>query len=159
MPPIVSVVGSPDSGKTTLIEKLVPILVGKGLRVAVVKHHAHGDFDFDKEGKDSWKLYQAGADVVVASPFKITLVRRSGNIYDLDYVVERYLRDYDLVLTEGFNRHGKPRIVVLKPGDEISRFKVGKILAVVCERDVAGHRTFRLTDEDVAKIAELIVGP
>jgi molybdopterin-guanine dinucleotide biosynthesis protein B len=156
MPEIVSVVGSPDSGKTTLIEKLVPILMEKGLRVVVIKHHAHGDFDFDEEGKDSWKLYQAGADVVVASPFKITLIRKSKDIYDLDYVVERYLKDYDLVLTEGFNRHGKPRIVVLRPGDDISRFKIGKILAIVCERDVESYPTYRLTDEDVFRIAELI---
>ncbi len=157
MPVIVSVVGSPDSGKTTLIEKLVPILIKKGLRVAVVKHHAHGDFEFDREGKDSWKLYNAGADVVIASPFKIALIRRSTEIYDLDYVVERYLKDYDLVLTEGFNRYGKPRIVVLKFGDDISRYEMGRVLAVVCERDVAGYPTFRLTDEDAAKMAELIV--
>ncbi len=157
MPSVVSVVGFPNSGKTTLIEKLVPILMEKGLRVVVVKHHAHGDFDFDREGKDSWKIYQAGADVVIASPFKVALIRRSTEIYDLDHVVERYLKDYDLVLTEGFNHYGKPRIVVLKPDDDITKFKIGKIIAVVCEKDVEGYPTYRLTDESIAEIANLIL--
>jgi molybdopterin-guanine dinucleotide biosynthesis protein MobB len=152
---VVSIVGSPDSGKTTLIEKLVPILKRGGLRVAVVKHHAHGDFEFDREGKDSWKHYRAGADVIIAGPTKIALIRRSKEIYSLDLVVERYLKDYDVILTEGFNLSGKPRIVVLKPGDEISRFEKGEIIAVVCEKEVEGYDTYSL--EDAAKIAELIL--
>jgi molybdopterin-guanine dinucleotide biosynthesis protein B len=152
---VISIVGSPDSGKTTLIERIVPILRQRGLKVAVVKHHAHGDFEFDEKGKDSWKHYTAGADVIIASPNKIALMRRSKEIYNLDWIVERYLRHYDVILTEGFNLAGKPRIVVLKPEDKISRFKKGEIIAVVCEEEVEGYYTYRL--EDAAEIAELIL--
>ena len=75
MIPIVSVVGKSDSGKTTLIEKLVPELTRRGYRVATVKHDMHG-FEVDREGKDSWRHKQAGAHtVVIASPQKIALIR------------------------------------------------------------------------------------
>jgi molybdopterin-guanine dinucleotide biosynthesis protein B len=155
---IVSIVGSPDSGKTTLIETVVPLLKQRGLRVAVVKHHAHGDFSFDREGKDSWRFYNRGADVLVVCPGKLAMVRRTGeNEYSLDYVYERFLKDkYDIVLTEGFNSAGKDRIVVLNPSDNIERFRKGKIMAVVCERDLPDYKTFRLKEEDFREIAEMI---
>ena len=60
MIPIISIVGKSDSGKTTLIEKLVPVLTKRGYRVATVKHDVHG-FEVDREGKDSWRHKQAGA--------------------------------------------------------------------------------------------------
>ena len=157
MTAVISIVGSPDSGKTTLIEKIIPILKERGLKVAVVKHHAHGDFEFDKEGKDSWKHYNAGADVIVASSQKMALVRRSDG-FDLNAVVEKYLENYDVVLTEGFNSAGKPRIVVLKPGDDISRFEIGEIIAVVCSEKVKGYEEKTLSLEDYRKLANMILG-
>jgi len=50
--PIISIVGKSNSGKTTLLEKLIPELVKRGYRVATIKHNVHG-FDVDHEGKDS----------------------------------------------------------------------------------------------------------
>lgn len=55
------------SGKTTLIEQLVREFKQRGLRVAVIKHDAHG-FDIDREGKDTWRFQMAGADLVAISP-------------------------------------------------------------------------------------------
>jgi len=52
MIPIVSIVGKSDSGKTTLIEKLLPELTRRGLRIATIKHDTHG-FEVDHEGKDA----------------------------------------------------------------------------------------------------------
>jgi molybdopterin-guanine dinucleotide biosynthesis protein B len=154
---IISVVGSPDSGKTTVIEKIVPVLIEKGLKIAVVKHHAHGDFDFDKEGKDSWKFYQSGADVAISSPTRFALIKRVDELqYDLEYVYDRYLSRYDLVLTEGFSRAGKDRIVVVNSPEEISRFENGRIIAVVCKRSVPGYTTFRLQEEDLKRLANLV---
>ena len=75
MIPIVSIVGKSDIGKTTLIEKLLPELTGRGYRVATVKHDVHG-FEVDREGKDSWRHKKAGAHtVVISSPQKIALIR------------------------------------------------------------------------------------
>ncbi|MET1124369.1 MAG: molybdopterin-guanine dinucleotide biosynthesis protein B [Archaeoglobaceae archaeon] len=151
---IVSIVGTSGSGKTTLITRLVPILKRRGLRVAVVKRHAHGDFEIDKEGKDSWKIYNSGADVVIASPVKLALIKRV-NADDLDWIVERYLFDYDVVLTEGFSKAGKDRIVVVKKPEEVEFFKQGRILAVVCDERVEGYRWFRR--DDVESVASLIL--
>ena len=61
MTPIVSIVGRTNSGKTTLIEKLVPALSRRGHRVATIKHHHHGEFEADHPGKDSWRHAQASA--------------------------------------------------------------------------------------------------
>ena len=98
---IISFVGNSDSGKTTLITKVVPLLKRKGLKVAVVKH-SHQDFTIDKEGKDSWRIYQCGADVVIASPTKLAFIKRVERD-DLNEIYEKYLKEYDLVLTEGYN--------------------------------------------------------
>ncbi|MEQ1626536.1 MAG: molybdopterin-guanine dinucleotide biosynthesis protein B, partial [Nitrospira sp.] len=62
--PIVSFVGRSNSGKTTLIERVIPELVRAGYRVATVKHAGHG-FDLDTEGKDSWRHKRAGASSVI----------------------------------------------------------------------------------------------
>ena len=68
MIPIVSIVGRSNTGKTTLIEKLIPELRRRGYRVATIKHNIHG-FDIDHEGKDSWRHKKAGARLtVIASP-------------------------------------------------------------------------------------------
>ena len=66
MPPIVSIVGKSDSGKTTLLEKLVAAIRSRGYRVGTIKHDTHG-FDIDHEGKDSWRHKKAGARTVVLS--------------------------------------------------------------------------------------------
>ena len=153
---IISIVGPSDSGKTTLITKIVPLLIEKGLKVAVVKHHAHGDFEVDKEGKDSWKIYKSGADVIISSSKKMAFIKRMKED-SLDYVYERYLKnDYDLVLTEGYSRAKKDRIVVVKNPEEIEYFKHGRILAVVCDEEFAS-KNYRIFKRDqVGEIAEFI---
>ena len=102
MPPIISIVGNSDSGKTTLIEKLIPELRHRGYRVGTVKHASHG-FDIDRRGKDSWRHHQAGAEiVVVASPEQIAMVKNDP-CDSLD-CLERYFEGVDLVLAEGFKK-------------------------------------------------------
>ena len=89
MIPIISIVGKSDSGKTTLIEKLVPELTRRGYRVATVKHDIHG-FEVDREGKDSWRHKQAGAHtVVISSPQKIALIRDVEKDLTLDEIREK----------------------------------------------------------------------
>ena len=64
IPPILSFVGHSNSGKTTLIERIIPELIRAGYRIATVKHAGHG-FELDTEGKDSWRHKQAGASTVI----------------------------------------------------------------------------------------------
>ncbi|MEK6558347.1 MAG: molybdopterin-guanine dinucleotide biosynthesis protein B, partial [Candidatus Margulisiibacteriota bacterium] len=63
-PPILSIAGHSNSGKTTLIERLIPELSRLGYRVGTIKHDAH-NFVMDHEGKDTWRMSQAGAQTVV----------------------------------------------------------------------------------------------
>jgi len=114
MIPIVSIVGTSDSGKTTLIEKLVPELVRRGYRVATIKHDVHG-FDVDREGKDSWRHKQAGAHtVVISSPQKLALIRDVDHDAELGELRDRYIQDVDIILSEGFKRNSQPKIEVFR---------------------------------------------
>ena len=64
--PIITFVGKSGTGKTTLLEQLIPMLKARGLRLAVLKHDAH-HFEMDKPGKDTYRFTAAGADVVTIS--------------------------------------------------------------------------------------------
>ena len=112
MPPVISVVGKSNSGKTTLIEKLIVTLKKRGHKVGIIKHAHHG-FDMDREGKDSWRHQKAGADtVLVASPSGIAMTKKQQNP-SLDSLLP-YFQDMDLVITEGFKRENKPKIEVFR---------------------------------------------
>jgi molybdopterin-guanine dinucleotide biosynthesis protein MobB len=113
-PPIVSIVAKSGTGKTTLLEKLIGELKRRGYRVGAVKHDAH-KFDIDREGKDSWRLTQAGADtMLITSPAKVALVKqnRDGIEPPLTEAIAAYCGDLDIVLTEGFKKSSMPKIEV-----------------------------------------------
>jgi molybdopterin-guanine dinucleotide biosynthesis protein MobB len=116
MIPMVSIVGKSNSGKTTLLEKLIPELKKRGYRIATVKHHVH-NFDIDTEGKDSWKHARAGADtVVIASPGKVAMIKRVDGEYTLDKIGSKIISDADIILTEGYKMGDKPKIEVFRRG-------------------------------------------
>jgi molybdopterin-guanine dinucleotide biosynthesis adapter protein len=112
MIPVVSVVGKSNSGKTTLVEKMIGELVRRGYRVATIKHNRHG-FEIDHEGKDSWRHKQAGArTAVIASPNRVAVVEDTERDFDIGELVSRYIRDADIVLSEGFKKNPFPKIEV-----------------------------------------------
>ncbi len=112
MPAVVSFVGRSESGKTTLIEKVIPILRSHGLRVGTVKHTHHSP-ELDRGGKDSARHLAAGAaTVVLASAGQIQLVK-TGADCGLDGLL-RYFQDVDLLITEGYKRERAPKIEVLR---------------------------------------------
>jgi len=114
MIPIISIVGKSDSGKTTLIEKLVPELTRRGYRIATVKHDLHG-FEVDREGKDSWRHKQAGAHtVVIASPNKVALIRDVERDLTLEEIREKLIQDVDLILSEGYKKDVQPKIEIFR---------------------------------------------
>src|SRR4030066_1554380 len=114
MIPIISIVGKSDSGKTTLIEKLVPELTRRGYRVATVKHDVHG-FEVDQEGKDSWRHKKAGAHtVVISSPQKIALIRDVEKDLTLEEIREKFIQDVDLILSEGYKKDIQPKTGVFR---------------------------------------------
>ena len=110
---LIGFAGWSGAGKTTLLARLIPELVGRGLRVSTLKH-AHHEFDVDTPGKDSWTHRQAGAtEVLVASSRRWALMHelRGEAEPGLIKLVGR-LGVVDLVLVEGFKRGGHPRIEV-----------------------------------------------
>jgi len=112
MPLIVSFVGRSESGKTTLIEKLIPVLRRRGFRVGTIKHTHHSP-ELDRSGKDSARHLAAGAStVVLASSGQIQLVKTGVN-GGLDGLV-RYFDDVDLLITEGYKQERTPKIEVLR---------------------------------------------
>ncbi len=100
-----------NTGKTTYLEKLIPLLKRAGLRVAVVKHDAH-DFQLDQPGKDTWRFARAGADVVaIASGSRYAMM--ACRPVTLEEIL-RQTRDADLVLTEGFKQEHCPKIALYR---------------------------------------------
>ena len=104
-----------NSGKTTLIEKLIPLLKERGLTVGVLKHASKG-FDPEQPGKDSWRFQEAGADIVALAGPGGTVLMRSGerelDPEDLNHI----LGTCDIVLREGFKSAGGDRIEVFRSG-------------------------------------------
>jgi len=114
MPPVVSVIGKANSGKTTFLEKLIPALIAHGLRVGTIKHHVHA-FEMDTPGKDTWRHKRAGASVVaLASPSGLGLIRDTDRDLHLDELVNLYFSEVDLVLTEGYKTGPAPKIEVFR---------------------------------------------
>jgi molybdopterin-guanine dinucleotide biosynthesis adapter protein len=112
--PVVSIVGRSKSGKTTLLEKIIPELKRRGYKVGTVKHHAHAGFDIDIPGKDTWRHAQAGSDhVVIAAPDKIASIRRVAREFLLDEIIVD-MQDVDIILTEGYKRADKPKIEIVR---------------------------------------------
>jgi len=117
---VLGVVGWGGSGKTTLLTRLLPVLTGRGLKVATLKH-AHHAFDVDLPGKDSYEHRKAGAsEVIVAS------ARRWVQMHELQDEPEQTLAQLlrrispcDLILVEGFKRDAHPKL-------EVYREAVGK---------------------------------
>lgn len=112
--PVVSIVAKSGTGKTTLLEKLIAEMKHRGYKVGAVKHDAHS-FSIDHEGKDSWRLTQAGADtMLITSPDKLAMVNQYQTDKEptLTETVATYCKDVDIVLTEGFKRSTMPKIEV-----------------------------------------------
>ena len=95
-----------------MLEGLIPELRRLGLTVGVLKHH-HYPGMFDVPGKDTYRLAEAGADVVVGvGPSQVAVFRPSTQDYNIDEAIAEHLSDVDIVLTEGYKRGSHPKIEV-----------------------------------------------
>ncbi len=116
MPPIFTFSGYSNSGKTTFLESLVTVLVGRGLRLLVVKH-GHHDFELDYPGKDTYRFREAGAKrVIIANPRRLALQAELTAAPDLNELAARYGGGMDLVLAEGWLGYGGNQLLVSRKG-------------------------------------------
>ena len=158
-PIIVGFSGFSGSGKTTLIEKMIPIFKQKGLQIAVIKHDAH-DFEIDREGKDTWRFREAGADrVYISSATKSA--RMSRRCYTLEEMIAES-DGVDIILVEGYKHADIPRIGVASEGSDYELpGEIGVYEAIVTD-DVArfeGQTEKPVFHRDeVVQIASFILG-
>lgn len=117
---VFGIAGRSGMGKTTLLERLIPALRERGLRVSLIKH-SHKDIEVDRPGKDSYRLREAGCqEVLLLGRTRWALMHelRGEAEPDLDYLLSR-IQDCDLVLVEGFKGGDFPKL-------EVWREAVGK---------------------------------
>ena len=152
--PVVSFVAYSGTGKTTFLEKLIPDLKKRGLRLAVVKHDGH-NFQIDYEGKDSDRFTKAGADVtgLISSEQAVLIENRK-------IMPERFIgkiQNVDLILTEGFKREKWPKIMLhRKANGKPVPLPPEKCLAVVSDDpQIKCAYTFEL--DEVEKVADFLV--
>lgn len=145
--PVVAFVGKSDSGKTTVVEKVVAELAARGIRVATVKHHVH-DFDIDVPGKDSYRHARAGAVTsMVSAPDKFAAISTVERELTLDEIAER-AGDVDILVAEGFKRTATVRIEVSRrERSEGLVCTADEIIALVTDHaSLPGVPTFDLND-------------
>ena len=129
--PIVSFIGWSGVGKTTYLERLIPLLKARGLRLALFKRDGH-DFQMDTPGKDTWRLTQAGADVVaIANDFHAAVLFNRPAAFE---ALLAQIQDVDLILTEGYHTLPYPQIEIHRRGFEGLRCpNAEQLLAVVTD--------------------------
>ena len=158
MAPVISIVGRSNSGKTTFLEKMIRELKSRHYRVAVIKHDTHG-FEIDHPGKDTWRMGQAGSDIVmISSPGKMAMIMKTNQELSLDQLQAQILGEVDIILSEGYKMGDKPKI-------EISRAEVGNEL--LCSKEellaLVTDQSFNLDVphfglDDASGVVDLLVG-
>jgi len=163
---VFQICGYKNSGKTTLIAALLPLLKERGLRIAVIKHDSHG-FDIDHEGTDTFRFREAGAEgVAIASPGRTAVMKESEA--KLEELLACY-DDFDLVLIEGYKREGYPKLVLLRNADDLALLdEAVAVQAVIVRPDMLKEPSVLpeirqrqtvpvLTRDDTSQIAAMIM--
>ena len=157
---IYGVIGWKNAGKTSLMERLVTEITGRGLTVSTVKH-VHHDVDLDQPGKDTYRHRTAGArEVVLASARRHAILteHRDAPEPSLQSILAR-LAPVDLVLIEGYKRDRHPKVEVFRAATGHGLIQPGD----PCVRAVATDATLppltvpRLDLNDTAGIAGFIL--
>ena len=158
MTPLISIIGRSNSGKTTLIEKLIPELTKKGYRIATVKHDRSHGFDFDKEGKDSWRHKHAGAvTTILSSPKTLALITDIAKELPLNEIACRYAEDADLLIAEGYKEGEHHKIEVVSGLSENDLFckKDKNIISLISDENY-NLNIPQFKRNNISEIAQLI---
>ncbi|MGD9867237.1 MAG: molybdopterin-guanine dinucleotide biosynthesis protein B [Hyphomicrobiales bacterium] len=159
-PPLFGVAGWKNSGKTTLMSRLIEEFARRGYRVAALKH-AHHAFDIDHEGRDSFRFRQAGArQVGIVSGKRWAMMQENHDDPEIDFAdMTRKFEGNDLLLVEGYKSQPFPKIEA-RSARTLTRDPLAKddptVVAVASdmETDAGGLPLFAL--DDIAAIADFI---
>ncbi|MFO8111196.1 MAG: molybdopterin-guanine dinucleotide biosynthesis protein B [Desulfosalsimonadaceae bacterium] len=152
-----AIAGFSNSGKTTLLEKLIREMTRRGLHVGTIKHDVHG-FEMDRKGKDTWRHKQAGASTtIISSPRQIGMVKDVDHDHD-PLELAALMPDIDLILLEGYKSADIPKIEIFRSAVSRKLFCTDdpKLMAVITDSshdvDVPcfGH-------EDISDIADFLI--
>lgn len=155
----IGIIGYSNTGKTTLIEKLIPIFRARGLRVSAIKNAHHG-FDMDRPGKDSYRYRVAGAgQVLIATGERWALLTETPSRHASLEELLAQLSACDLVIIEGFKSEGHiPRIEVRRTtSTEPPLFPHDPNVIAVAADHALDTRLPLLDLNDAVKIADFIV--
>jgi len=155
---VYGVIGWKNAGKTSLMERLVADVTGRGFAVSTVKH-VHHAVDLDQPGKDTWRHRAAGArEVVLASADRFALmVEHRGPEPDLAAVLAR-LAPVDLVLVEGYKRDAHPKVEVWRAGTGQPLIQPGDPLVRAVASDAALRLPVPVLDlNDTRAVADFIL--
>ncbi|HHF3125441.1 TPA: bifunctional molybdopterin-guanine dinucleotide biosynthesis adaptor protein MobB/molybdopterin molybdotransferase MoeA [Vibrio alginolyticus] len=159
--PILGFAAYSGTGKTTLLEALLPKLTEAGLRIGMLKH-AHHNFDVDKPGKDSYRLRKAGASqMLIASRNRFALMTETPEAEaEFEYLLTRFDEDMlDVVLVEGCKNIAFPKI-------ELHREEVGKpwlypndenIIAIASDGGELDSELPQMNINDLEAIAQFVI--
>jgi molybdopterin-guanine dinucleotide biosynthesis protein B len=157
---VVGIVGRQGSGKTTLIEKLIPALQGRGLTVSTIKHTHHHHIELDVPGKDSHRHRVAGAsEVIVASDTGWARIAARTESATLPHLLAQ-LRAVDVVLVEGFKQlEGLRRIEVFRGDGAPLALADSSIAAVAVPGGIppAGYGGVTLALDDLPALLKFIL--
>ncbi len=153
--------GYSNSGKTTLIEMLIPRFVARGLRISLIKHAHHG-FDLDRPGKDSYRHREAGAtEVFLVSSKRWVLMHELRDEEEPSLEAQMsIMAPCDLVLVEGFKYTAIPKIEVHRPanGKPVLYHENPNIIAVASDAPLPGDCSLPVLDlNDIDAIAAFIL--
>ena len=133
--PAIAFIGYQNSGKTTLVEKVIAELAARGLRVGSLKHHGHAGFDIDVPGKDSWRHARAGSKHVgLICADRYAEYADTEEELPVHEMLSRYT-DVDVVVVEGYKTEGLTNIVVARSG--VDRLRGASSLELVDEHTLA----------------------
>lgn len=153
--PVLGLSGYSGSGKTTLLERLIPELSRRGIRVATIKHDAHG-LSFDGCGKDSWRFSAAGAtSSVVIGPEQTAVFHNC--VMELEQAA-MLISGVDLILVEGFKNLAITQLGIEREENHISFPKPSSCYAaLITDRDGCCGDQITFSPNDVEEIASYIV--
>lgn len=163
MTAVFGITGWSGSGKTSLIERVVPLLTARGLIVGAFKH-AHHSFDIDLPGKDSHRFRSAGCrEVAVSSSRRWVLIHEHGEEDEeaaMNDMLARFDSSCDLILVEGYKNASIPKIEVWRRevGQSPIAMENPHVVAVATDDEIDGlpAHCARLPLDDAAVIAEFI---
>lgn len=157
-PPVVGFPGTSDSGKTTVLTRLIPVLVDRGLRVGAVKHDAHG-FEIDHPGKDSMRLREAGAQAVaLAGPDARATVVHTDHAPGLDEAIRTLPGNLDLILVEGYKHAPIPKIEIHRGDREVlAAGTIDGVVAVVTDTPERVEGLPTLGHDAIDALADLVM--